>query len=251
MIRPTFAKFMLGFCLFSGTSFVAGCSSEPAPQDEAAVAGTLSMPLLASTGSHTYRLQGYAYVNGPSFQYLDLNADVITTQLPTGDYQAYLYSWELLREDGSGNFQPVAATLVSSYAPAFTIFNGATSTISFQFETDGLLVTVGAGALNVKLEVSETAPPCTPLGSDCAEGAWCPPPELTGTPASCVAAGPLAEGDACSSPLDCPANTSCFDFGAGPACVALCDGSSVGLPCGASGTCTAQGADYGVCVAAP
>lgn len=251
MFRAIFSKVFLGFCLLSGASFTTACGSEPAPRDEQVAMGTLSMPLLASVGSHTYRLEGYAYVSGPSFEYLDLNADVVTTQLVTGNYEAYLYSWQLTRDDGSGNFQPVAATLISSYAPSFTIFNGATSTISFQFEADGLPVTVGVGTLNVKVDVSEAAPPCSPLGDDCAQGTWCPPPELTGLPATCISAGPLAEGDPCSSPLDCPANTSCFDFGSGAACVALCAAESFELPCAANGVCTPQGADYGVCVSAP
>ncbi len=251
MLRPILAKLLLGFCVFWGCSSLTACSSDAAAPDGAAATGTLRLPLLASAGQHTYRLEGYMYVSGPSFQYVDFSSDVTTARLLTGNYQAYLQSWRLTRDDGSGNFSPVDARLTSSSTPSFTIFNGATSTISFQFETDGLLVTVGAGALNVKVDVVETAPPCAPLGNDCAPGTWCAPPELTGAAASCIAAGALAEGDACTSPLDCPANTSCFDFGAGATCVLLCDAASFGLPCGNGGSCTAQGADYGVCMATP
>jgi len=247
MLRSTFAKLLLGFCVLSSSSLLTACGSEPASQDEPSATGSLSLPLVATAGAHTYRLQGYLYVSGPSSQYLDLSADAVTAQLSTGEYRASLYYWQLTRADGSGNFRPVDAQLMSDSAPAFTIFNGATSTISFQFQTDGLVVTVGAGTLNVKLDVTETPPPCTPLGADCAAGTWCPPPELTGTAAHCIGEGPLAEGDACNSPLDCAANTSCIDSGGGARCTLLCDGSAFGLPCPSGGTCTAVGVDYGVC----
>jgi len=252
MLRSIYAH-LLGLALACSPLALVGCASEVSPEASEAT-GTLSLPLLSQVGAHTYRLEGGFYVNGPVFRSLDMSSDSLSTVLPTGDYQAVLYSWELKRDDGTGTFQPVAATLVSSYWQPFTIFNGATSTVIYEFETDGLLVTVGAGALNVKLDVDETAPACTPLGTDCGAGAWCPPPELSGSPARCVSEGPSLEGDACSSPLDCAANTSCFDFGAGAHCVQLCASVDFGLPCsagGTMGTCTAQGADYGVCVAGP
>jgi len=251
MLRAISIKLLLGCCFISGSSLLAGCGSEGSPRDESALAGTLSLPLLTSVGSHTYRLEGGMYVNGPVFQSFNLASDSLSASLPTGDYQAVLYSWQLTRDDGSGNFQPVDATQVSSSWQPFTIYNGATSTVAFEFQTDGILVTVGTGTLDVKVDVDETAPRCLPLGQDCGAGAWCPPPELTGMPVSCVAEGPVAEGDPCRSPLDCAANTSCFDFGAGPHCTLLCGSADFGSPCGNNGTCTAQGADYGVCVGGP
>jgi hypothetical protein len=251
MLRPIFAKLLLGLAVLHGASFLSACSSDSSHQDEPAATGTLSMPLLTTAGAHTYRLEGDLYVSGPIYTYLDLSSDLLTANLPTGDYQASLYSWQLTRDDGSGNFLPVAATLVSDSYPPFSIFNGATSTLSFEFETDSLLVTVGSGSLNVKVDVHEAAPLCSPLGDDCAAGTWCAPPELTGASVGCIAEGPLAEGDACNSPLDCPANTSCFDFGAGASCIRLCNNADFDLPCSSGGTCAAQGADYGVCMPAP
>jgi len=190
-------------------------------------------------------------VSGPVYTYFDLGTDssVLSADLPSGSYFANLYSWSLSRADGSGNFLPVSATLVSSSSPAFTIFNQTTTTVSFEFETDGQLVTVGSGRLNVDVTVSEVPSVCTPLAGGCPAGSWCAPSELTGTPLHCVAEGPIAEGAACSSPSDCAANTSCFDFGSGAVCARLCSSADFNLPCSSGSTCTPRGVDYGVCTA--
>lgn len=189
------------------------------------------------------------YVSGPVFNYLELNGDaeVISTLLPAGNYGTYLYSWQLTRDDGFGNFAPVNATLISSSSPSFSIYNQTTSTISFQFETDGQLVTVGSGSLHVAIDVNEAPGVCTPLGGDCPAGTWCAPPELTGSALSCVSEGAVPLGEACGSPSDCVGNASCFDFGAGALCAPLCASAEFGQACLAGGTCTAQGVDYGVC----
>ena len=250
MVRSMLFKVLLGVGLLQGSLFVAGCSSEASShQGEAAATGTFSMPLLATTGGHTYRLQGGLYVYGTSFVSLDIDADsrVLTTPLQTGDYTAYLYTWTLTRDDGSGRFVPVQASLVSGNSPSFTIFNQTTTTVSFQFQTDGQIVTVGAGNLNVDVVVEETAPVCTPLGSDCAPGSWCPPTELTGAALRCIAEGPVASGAACRSPRDCAANTSCFDLGVGAVCVPLCGAADFNQPCQSGGLCAPRGVDYGVC----
>ena len=249
MIRSTFIKVVFGFGLMQGALLASACSSDS--QTEAiARTGTFSMPLLASVGAHTYRLQGALYVYGPVFQGIDMSPDVsvITTTLPTGTYSANLYSWSLTRDDGSGNFVPVAATLTTSPGPTFSIFNQTTTTLSFRFETDGQIVTIGAGQLNVAIEVHESALVCTPLGDDCPASSWCAPTELTGAPLSCIPVGPVAIGAACSAPADCAANSSCFDRGAGPVCLELCSKAEFNQPCQSGALCTPQGTDYGVCV---
>ncbi len=254
MIRSVFARICLSLCLVPGSLLGTACSGEP-PQDstEAATTGTFSMPLLASAGSHTYRLQGSMWISGPLYTYLDLSADtdVATTALPTGNYNSSLNWWTLSRDDGTGNFEPVNATLVSSGYASFSIFNQATTTLSFQFETDGQLITVGSGSLHVAVDVEETPPVCAPLGGDCAPGTWCAPPELTGAVLACISEGPVAVGEPCSSPLDCVGNSSCFDFGSGAVCTPLCSGAELGLECVGGGLCTPQGVDYGVCAPTP
>jgi hypothetical protein len=249
MICNIIARVGLAIGLMSGALFATGCSSAPASEQDQDASGTLSLPLLATSDAHTYRLEGQMYVSGPMFVYLDLSGDteVLSTALPVGAYDTYLYSWALTRDDGFGNFLPVDARLISSASPSFSIFNQTTSTISFQFESDGQVVSVGSGSLNVAVEVTETPGACTPLGSDCPAGTWCAPPELTGAPLSCISEGPVALGQSCSSPFDCVGQASCFDFGAGARCTALCSSADFGHACTEGGICTEQGMDYGVC----
>lgn len=216
---------------------------------ESSQVGTLSVPLVTNSNGHTYRLTGYITYYGTQFGQIFLGDETeLRVTLPTGDYTAYLNYYQLERLDDSGNYVPVVANLVSSYYEPFTIYNHTTSTISFQFETDGVIVTVGAGNLNVDIDVTELPPACTILGSDCPQGSWCAPPELTGQSLACVPAGSLGAGEACNSPTDCVANTSCFDFGNGAVCTALCDASAFGAACAGGGTCTADGSSYGICV---
>ncbi len=249
MIRSTFIKVIFGFGLLQGALIASACSS--GSQAEApANTGTFNLPLLASVGAHTYRLQGGLYVYGSVFQSIDISPDanVIAATLPTGTYTANLYTWSLTRDDGSGNFVPVAATLTSSSAPSFSIFNQTTTTVSFQFATDGQIVTIGAGQLNVAIDVHESTLVCTPLGDDCPANSWCAPTELTGAALSCIPAGPVAEGGPCGAPADCAANSSCFDRGAGSVCLELCSKAEFNQPCSSGARCTPQGTDYGVCL---
>jgi hypothetical protein len=249
VIRSLLVKALFGFGVIQGSLFLSGCSSEPASEQDPATTGTLSLPLRTSAGDHVYRLIGSLQIYGPTWAYLDLSEDteVASVSLSTGRYEAQLYSWALYRDDGAGNLLPVSATLLSTPYPSFDIFNQTSTSISFEFETDGHPVTIGLGTLNVDIDVTETPSSCEPLGSDCPSGAWCVPPELIGGEVRCISAGLVELGAACRSPTDCVANSSCFDFGSGAVCTELCASAEFGLPCASGGTCTAQGIEYGVC----
>jgi hypothetical protein len=247
MFRSLLVTSSFAFILASGC-VLGGCSADGGGPQSTEHSGSLELPLLSSSGGHSYRLTGYLYTYGPSYVWSDLGVDepAISLALQTGHYTAYLYSAGLARDDGKGSFVPVQATLVSNGVP-FDIYDGAASSISFAFQTDGALVRVGAGTLEVRADVSEGAAVCTPFANDCGDGSWCPPTELTGAPRACVAAGSVAVGDSCSSPLDCVADASCFDFGAGPVCGALCPSALFDQACSDTTTCIAAGSDYGVC----
>lgn len=249
MIRSLLVKALFGLGVIQGSLFVSGCGSEPASEQQPATTGTLSLPLRASAGDHVYRLIGSLQIYGPTWTYLDLSEDteVATINLSTGRYDAQLNSWALYRDDGAGNLLQVSAMLVSTPYLSFEIFNQTSTSISFEFETDGHPVTIGFGALNVDIDVTETPSSCEPLGGDCPSGTWCVPPELIGDEVRCIPAGPVELGAACRSPSECVANSSCFDFGSGAVCTELCASASFGLPCASGGTCTAQGIEYGVC----
>jgi hypothetical protein len=234
---------------------VAACSGSPNDTGGVEQLGSLNLPLSVTVGDHTYRFsyfQVYIYSAGVLLTSSGDPAEtVLTTALPTGSHQAALFSWALERDDGLGNFAPVQASLMSSSYVSFEILNGSTTTVSFQFETDGQIITVGSGGLTVVAQIEERAPVCVPLGSDCGEGLWCPPPELTGAVLACRQAGSVELGAACSSPRDCVSNSSCIDAGEGPVCTALCSSVEFESACESGGTCTPVGREYGVCMEAP
>ena len=232
----------------------AGCGSDAAAPAQPQELGQISLPLTTQANGHTYRLRNvFVVISGPQYTQLfdggDPSQAALSATLTTGAYTAYLYGgWSLERDDGTGNFWPVMANLASSSAVWFTIFNGATSTVSYQFQTDGVVVTIGSGALRVTATVDEVGAACTPFGSDCGEGSWCPPTTLTGTARACIPEGATPLGSPCATPTECLANASCFDLGAGPVCAALCPSSQFDSPCdGAGGVCQALGTEYGVC----
>ncbi|MGA7121665.1 MAG: hypothetical protein WBY94_16280 [Polyangiaceae bacterium] len=247
---------------------VGACSSSGPGKDAPGEIGTLSVPLSTVANGNTYVLTNASIAItgstccGPEttlFSGDDAGARELSTTLAAGQYTAtlttcyYYYPnecWTLDRVDAFGNLQPVTATLVSSPEQAFTIENGTTTTVTYTFETDGVIVKVGSGALNVAIAVNQAAAACTPLGTDCSVGNWCPPATLTGQDLACMAAGSVRVGEPCAAVSDCVANASCFDLGAGPVCTALCAATNLGAPCASGGTCDATdgGLDYGICV---
>jgi hypothetical protein len=243
-----------GLLCWSTTAMVA-CGAAADDEQRQEQAGTLAFPLSVTAGEHLYRFSYFQVYLYPDGSFLSSTGDpaetVLTAELPTGQHQASLWNWALERDDGLGNFIAVNASLVSSSYVSFEILNGSTTTVSFQFETDGEIITVGAGGLTVAAKVTERAPVCVPLGNDCGEGLWCPPAELTGAALACRHAGWVELGGACGGPADCVANSSCIDFGAGPECAALCSSADLGTACAGGGSCTPAGREYGVCAPAP
>jgi hypothetical protein len=222
------------------------------PVVEGVATGTVSVPLVTTVNDHVYRLSNaLIYLFGPYGTVAvtssdDPNETVLAQALQVGSYDPLLVSWTLERQAEDGSFQPVPATLIASPS-RFEIFNGTTTSISYQFETDGLPIPIGTGNLDVTVDVIERTPACTPLGTDCGEGSWCPPPELTGSAPACFAAGTLEVGQPCNGPTACVANASCFDFGTAPICAALCAPGDFGGPCSSGGICQPAGTSYGVC----
>jgi hypothetical protein len=209
--------------------------------------GELSMPLVTTTNGHTYRLSGSFYVSGPTTQFFAMGDETeIHATLRTGAYWSTLYNYTLSRLDENGVYQPVQAQLTSN-AQNFTIFNNTTTTLSWEFGTDGVIIRVGNGNLEVNVDVTETPPVCTVFGTDCPDGSWCAPADLTASALACISAGTAGLGEPCAGPASCVANASCYDFGGGPRCAALCAPELFGLACPSGGTCAQDGQTYGVC----
>ncbi|HTV18576.1 MAG TPA: EB domain-containing protein [Polyangiaceae bacterium] len=252
MFRYTMARVLLGLSGGLGVCCLAGCSDTDTTYASTPGLAELSVPLSVEAEGIRYRLAGARIeVSGASEASLygsdDPDESVLAAMLPVGEYTSELVAWRLERDDGSGRFQPVVAELVSSAQHTFRLLNGSTETISYRFETDGHLVTIGNGTVVVTIDVQRRAGACTPLGSDCEEGQWCPPSELMGAPVACVAAGVVPLGEACRSPSECVANASCIDFGQGSVCTALCDATEFGNACDGGGSCRPKGTDYGEC----
>jgi hypothetical protein len=248
------SKTILTTALLVGSLAASACSGggRPDAAGDQAESGTVNLPLTTTANSHTYRLSGvYLSISG------NTNTTLTTTDspeetslsvtLPTGNYNANLYYWTLEQQQPDGQFVGVPATLLSNQYQGFGISNGSTTTISYRFQTDGVIVTVGAGELRVKVAVDEVPPPCTPFGTDCGEGTWCAPAGLTGAILACIPAGTVAVGDPCSAPSDCVSTSSCIDLGGGPVCAELCSSGRFGQACDSGGTCQGAAPDYGVC----
>jgi hypothetical protein len=246
-------NWVIGACIVAAPAWVAGCANRASTGAE--TTGTLRVPLSAVSDGATYRLvdvqievfstSGFGF---SGFIQNGASGGDLTETLQTGSYQADLFGWALQREDASGTFQPVVATLTSPDGVPFTIDNGTTSTVTYTFQTDGVTVVVGSGTVTVAVNVNQSDAACTPLGSDCASGSWCPPASLTGADLACVPAGTVALGQPCTDPTSCVANASCFSFGDGGAvCAALCPSSGFNLPCASGGTCQSVTSDYGFC----
>jgi hypothetical protein len=251
MIRTILVRVLSAGLLYWPAAALTACSAAPVEEARVEQAGTLSLPLSVTVGDHVYRFAYFSIYIYPAGVFLSSSGDpdesVLSTELATGRYQAYVQNWSLQRDDGFGNFVPVQAELISSSYVEFEILNGSATTVSFQFETDGQIITIGSGGLAVVAKVAERAPVCIPLGDDCGEGRWCPPSELIGAPLACRDAGLVELGLACGSPAECVANSSCIDFGAGPVCAALCSSAEFDAACPSGGVCAAVGRDYGVC----
>jgi hypothetical protein len=242
-------------CVMAAVASGLGCSGGGGHAGSES-SGVVSLPLATSAGGVSYRLDNVELeIEGPNgFQFLEEsnpNEAALTTTVVPGSYSAFLESWTLEKDDGTGSFAPVIATLESTPSQSFVAFNGTTTTLTYRFQTDGVIVTVGAGSVSIVAAVDQVPPLCTPFGTDCPSGSWCPPGQLIGADVSCIGAGSVALGAPCAEPTDCVANASCFDLGGGPVCTALCPASEFNGPCDAGGTCVQAGVDYGVCHGAP
>lgn len=134
----------------------AGCVAGDA---NAPPAGAVRMELITATGGTSYRLHNARFaVTGQAIALLDSEtqpgATVLTTPLVAGAYSIDLQDgWDLQRSD-EGTFVPIQATLVSTNPAAFQIAAGGVTNVAYRFLTDGGVITVGSGTLNVSVEVS-------------------------------------------------------------------------------------------------
>jgi hypothetical protein len=125
--------------------------------------GTLSMQLSTEVNGVIYRLSGARFdVIGPVDASFDSDDDpdltAISATLARGDYSILLRDgWRLLRQSSpDAVFEPVEALLVSENPRLFTIEEGETTRVAYVFETNGVVIDLGNGFLEVAIEVVET-----------------------------------------------------------------------------------------------
>ncbi|WP_437739810.1 hypothetical protein WME73_29830 [Sorangium sp. So ce302] len=234
------------------------CAVGPDGTEEAESTGRASIALVAQTNGHVYRLSNAIFrIEGPIVTYLGTSDDpgetVLSAALPTGDYASTLeQGWVLQRDDG-GTFVPVQATLLTPPTVSFAIYDGAVTPLVYQFQTDGTIITIGDGQLDISIEVTEVGGggACTPFGAGCSGGEWCAPGALLGGVPACLPGGTIPVGGTCGGVEGCVSNAACGDLtgeGLTFTCIELCPGSSFGAPCASGGSCVDIGyPEFGIC----
>jgi hypothetical protein len=218
-----------------GTSAaVAGCALEPgsgtdevSSTDGTSNTGTVRLDLQGQAQNGTLyrlRLATFTISSTPpitlSSDGANATATTISQALPAGSYLVTLQNGWVLDKVVGATATPVQATLTSAQSQMFGIQPGASTSVTYQFQTNG--VTVTTGTLNIGIGVTETdggAPSfCMPA---CPANTWCGP-SPTG-------------GAACLTPGSAPLNGMCSTAPMGVTCAAnlLC----VAPPGSTSGTC--------------
>jgi hypothetical protein len=161
----TLARAALYAAIALGAATVTACSSDPRSAETKNV-GTITLPLSTTVGSSTYRLDAVFTITGDEGSIsLTTKGDeqTLSTTLQTGAYDIVLESFTLSKDDGTGTFAAVPATVLTKSLP-FTITAQATTTVAFHFLTEGATVVPGTGDLDVTFDVTEAG--CTPISVD-------------------------------------------------------------------------------------
>ena len=126
------------------------------------------MALVSSANGHTYRLRHATFLITPAPGFtnptvLDSETDpaatALSATLDAGSYTVLLADgWSLERQDPGGAVT-VVATLTSPNPAAFNVTTGATTSVAFQFLTDGSVVTIGEGTVSITTQVTEVGGP--------------------------------------------------------------------------------------------
>ncbi|WP_437933793.1 hypothetical protein [Sorangium sp. So ce341] len=147
--------------VLSALTIPVGCGPEaPDVAEQVSDVGSISLALVgtSATGA-TYRLsQAWFNLYGPTHRLVHGDGDtaVLTEVLPVGYYDVYLEpGWILERWTGSG-YQQVEAALTSPNPTPVYIYDGAATTVLFQFRSDGDVISVGQGTLDIVIGVDDT-----------------------------------------------------------------------------------------------
>lgn len=146
--------------LAASTVLQLGCAPDESSEEASAI-GTLRMPLSAtSTSGATYRLRNASIdLVGPQLATIatedHLGETSVQLALATGLYDAVLAGAWTLEKEESGVFQPVSATLLSSNPQSFNILDGQNTLLEFVFQSDGDVIQIGEGTVEVVVRVED------------------------------------------------------------------------------------------------
>lgn len=252
----------LVFALAFGALSMAGCASDASDHgsEHGENVGTLALSLTGQTNGTTYRLRNAIFdITGPTNVSLssetDPNAAILAATLSTGGYSINLESgWSLEKVTPMGA-QTVNASLVSANPTSFMIGSGATASVVFQFSTDGTIVQIGTGRVEVSISVTETGQQgCDPLlQTGCPMGQKCyfggGMDGLTGQCANPVDTKP--PGQPCMFQNECATPGLCGSpDGTNIECIAACALNGMGPSCTAPQVCAEAGlgGNIGACL---
>jgi hypothetical protein len=157
---------------------IAGCVSEPLSEQKPSV----GIAKLALTGSSTsgaiYRLRdGVIELNGPESKVVsterDLDASSILVTLIAGDYEADLkVLWYLEKFDPTSmTWGRVAADLLTPLPLSFFVIEDSTTGIVFEFRSDGEIIEMKPGEVNITIAVDDSPRPATNCREVCRDAA--------------------------------------------------------------------------------
>ena len=235
--------------VMAGCALEQGLDTETTTSDAPENTGTVRLDLQGTAPNGTvYRLRQATFTISTtppttlSSEASPANVTALTAQLPAGSYSVTLQSgWLLDRVNNMGVAQPVVANLVSANPAMAGVQVGTTSSVNFQFQTSGVLITTGT--LNIGIGVTEvdggTPTSCTPFANPptCPANQWCGPPVGASTTPTCQTAGTGTANAMCTAAVPCAANFICSNTLMGGLCKQACQ---PGVPnsCPNGGVCT-------------
>jgi hypothetical protein len=169
--------------------WLAGCCAACAPDSEAAALGSLALGLTTQSDGVSYRLTDARFtLSGPEPRELEGGTDSeLSVPLPAGAYGLTLHDgYSLARVDGDG--ARLSAQLVSPNPLPVLIGAGETTRATLRFVlADGSRVTVGAGTLQVGVEVGDAAVASEPAPTTMRDAAVASAPALDEPARACRA----------------------------------------------------------------
>ncbi len=245
-------------CVFAtfGAASVAACSSDDA-QGESQI-GTVSVKLVGtSTSGASYRLRnGEFTVTGAAAAAFSTESDPdaasIAVTLPPGAYELGLADGWYLEKLVGGAYSQVNATLTSANPSPFSITSQSTTGVVLQFSSDGEIIQMGDGTLDVSINVDDLNcavgqvvcnGACVSVTSDASNCGSCGNACASTPPSSCVNGICVADNCSVAGQVDCDGATAngcetstVSDVANCGACANVCPAQG-GTPSCTNGTC--------------